>query len=93
MKFTLILVHKNRGVAGMLKEVKTFGEGDDPWLHAGVKGRPTGDNLEFTKTYDGNAKVDHDVIYEGRVSKSQNAVKGDWEIPDVWGAGFSMRKE
>lgn len=93
VKFTLILVHKGRGVAGFLREVKTFGEGNDPWLHAGIKGKLTGDNLKFTKAYDGTAKVDHDVLYDGRVSKSQNAVQGTWEIPDVWGSDFSMQKE
>jgi hypothetical protein len=95
VNFTLILVHKGGGLAGFLREVKTFGEGNDPWLHAGVKGSfdQAQDTLKFTKSYDGTAKVDHDVLYDGRVSKSRDAVKGRWEIPDVWGADFVMRKQ
>ena len=82
-------------MAGFLREVKTFGEGEDPWLHADVKGHFDADQatLNFTKSYDGTAAVDHDVLYDGQVSQDGDAVQGRWEIPDVWSSAFSMRKE
>ena len=94
VKFWMIVVRGGVEVVGFIKEPNTFGEGDDPWLHAVVKGRydPEERKLIFTKTYDGTSGINHDVSYEGRLSGDAAELSGTWDIPGVWNGKFTAQK-
>src|SRR5438094_172660 len=96
VSFTAIVVQRGENLTGEIKEPNTFGEQGDPWLHATVEGRfdPETRTLNFLKTYDGTAKVDHDVRYEGRLSADATQVEdGTWKIPDNGQGTFTLKKE
>ncbi len=94
VKFWMIVACFGKGVTGLVKEPNTFGEGDDPWLHALLKGHIDGETgrMTFTKTYDGTSGVDHEVKYEGRLSESATKLSGEWTMPDSWGGKFTAKK-
>lgn len=94
VKFSLYVVHKGARLAGFIKETKTFGEGEDPWLHATITGKlvPETGELSFIKTYDGTGKISHDVEYAGRVTDAGRTINGRWEAKRDWGSKFTLRK-
>jgi hypothetical protein len=86
--FAMILVHEGKEIVGMIKEPKTIGEGDDPWLHASLKGtyNDKTQEFEFTKKYDGTAKVSHSVQYSGLLSDDGKTVlNGEWKLGEATG--------
>lgn len=87
-------VWNGTGLTGHIKEPNTFGEGDDPYLHADVAINvdPEARTLSFTKKYDGTGKVAHEVNYSGLLSTDGARVSGKWEIPEVWGARFTLQR-
>lgn len=99
VKFRMVMIQDGNVVVGLIKEPNTFGKRkDEPWLHAGFKGRfdrQTG-KLTFTKTYDGTAGVDHSVEYKGSIARDGITIEGTWIIrhedkPDYSGR-FTLRK-
>jgi hypothetical protein len=94
VQFTLLMVRSGPGLAGFVKEANTFGQANDPWLHATIKGHFNANNrqLSFSKTYDGTANVGHDVTYRGSVSKEgpMSVVNGSWEIKNELSGTFSL---
>jgi hypothetical protein len=82
VKFQMAIVQDGNTIVGFMKEPNTFGRQDDPWLHAGFKGRfdaKTG-KVTFTKTYDGTAGQSHDVEYSGTMSKKDTLIEGTWDL-------------
>jgi hypothetical protein len=87
VNFNMILVHEGKGFTGFMKEPNTFGNGDEPWLQAGFKGRideETG-RLMITKTYDGTGGVSHAVEYSGMPARDGSKIEGSWTIGDFGG--------
>jgi hypothetical protein len=94
--FSMILIQDGKEISGFIREANSFGKKGDPFLHASFRGTYNEDNLriEFTKTYDGTASVDHDVKYTGRISGDASSVHdGKWVIPNSWGHEFVLNKE
>jgi hypothetical protein len=94
--FTLILIQEGDKVTGMIREPNSFGERPDPWLHATLDGRFSGDNreLSFTKTYDGTAGASHDVEYKAQIAADGNSVEsGTWTIPGAWSGTFTLKRK
>lgn len=93
-RFSLYVVHKGARLAGFIKEPKTFGEGEDPWLHATITGKvvPESGEFSFIKTYDGTGKISHDVEYTGRLTDAGRTLNGRWEVRSDWGGKFTLRK-
>ncbi len=94
VKFTMLLVHDRHGISGLIKEINTFGNKSEPWLHAGAKGsfdQKTG-KLTFIKTYDGTGGEIHDVDYVGSISKNGKKIEGTWNISDNEHGTFTIEK-
>lgn len=95
--FTMILIQKDGGITGSIREHRSdFGEGDDPWLHSTFKGKfnPVTREFLFLKTYDGTAKVEHDVEYRGTVTADGKSVLGGkWELGSEDSGTFSLEKK
>jgi len=94
VRFSLYMVHQGARLVGYIKEAKTFGEGDDPWLHAAVTGKvsPETGEISFIKTYDGTGNNWHGVEYSGRLAEAGRAINGRWEVSREWGGKFSLRR-
>lgn len=94
VKFWMIVVEANREFTGFVKEPNTFGKGNDPWLHAVLKGPydRRAREVMFIKTYDGTSDIDHDVTYRGRMAGEATELTGTWQIKEDWGGKFSARK-
>lgn len=94
VRFSMYVVHHGNRVAGFIKESKTFGEGEDPWLHASVHGKisPETGEVSWLKSYDGTGKIWHDVEYTGRFVEAGQAINGRWEVNPKWGGRFTLRK-
>lgn len=92
-RFWLVLLYDGEEVRGYLTEPNTFGQPEEPWLHALVKGTfdPDTGELVFTKEYDGTGDVDHTVEYRGQPADTDQSVSGSWTI-NGFGGTFEMQR-
>jgi hypothetical protein len=96
VNFTMILAQDGQDVVAFLKEPNTFGDTRSLYLYATCRGKFQEDTmrLAFTKTYDGTADVDHDVLYLGRVSADGTKIlSGGWKMREDWGGTFTLEKD
>lgn len=63
-------------------------------MYASIDGKVEADgSLSFKKTYDGTARVNHDVFYKGTLTTDLKKVTdGTWDIPRQWGGTFTFEK-
>jgi hypothetical protein len=94
VRFNMLVIHDRHGIAGVIKETNTFGNKNEPWLSARVRGKlneKTG-KLTFMKTYDGTAGEEHDVDYSGTVSADKKKVEGTWNLDEKAKGTFTIEK-
>lgn len=94
--FTMIVIQEGKRLSGLLREKNTFGDPQEPWLHAAFQGDfdATSRTIKFVKTYDGTAGVKHEVRYSGRISSDRTQiVAGRWEIPESIDGTFTLNKD
>ncbi len=93
--FTLVLVQDGKELSGIIQEPNTFGDMANPSLHATLKGtwNPETRTFQFTKTYDGTARVMHGVEYKGAFSEDGTKVDvGTWSLAILDGT-FKMKRD
>ena len=92
--FELLLIHKegDNSFRGEIKEPRTFGDDNGPWLHAEVVGtyHPEGHSITFKKQYDGTNGVNHAVLYSGDVTQDGTQINGTWKVSDDTSGKFTM---
>jgi hypothetical protein len=74
VKVRMVTVHHGQAVTGLMKEENNSEKNkDEPWLHAGFKGRfdEKAGKLTFTKSYDGTAGEDREVDAAADVVKQE----------------------
>jgi hypothetical protein len=94
VNFSMIVVHDGADIMGLMKEPNTFGNQDEPWLHAGFKGRvDENGKMLFIKTYDGTAGVEHSIHYGGTPSADKAKVDGSWGFSETRDGGqFTLQR-
>jgi len=87
VNFEMVLIQNGGTVVGFMKEPNTFGERQEPFLHAAFKGKYDEQTRKLTvvKTYDGTAGPKHDVEYAGDVAQAGNKIEGKWDIGGLSG--------
>jgi hypothetical protein len=97
VEFELLLLYdvKTGKLAGHIREPRSFGQGANPWTHAGVRGafdveRRT---LTFTKQYDGANGIHHAVRYLGQLAADGKSVAGTWSIDALNSGKFELHRE
>jgi hypothetical protein len=90
VKFQLDATVRNGRLSGQLSEPNTFGDKSAAVLYAVVVGTVDGTSVRFTKRYDGSGGASHEVLYEGRLDRNAQTVRGQWRIQDVSGP-FEMK--
>ena len=94
VSFTAIMVIEDGSIIGMMREPKTFGDGEMPYLYADIIGTISSDgNVKFVKTYDGTGDVSHSVNYEGKMNFNNKSITGVWIIEEDWTGSFEMQKK
>jgi hypothetical protein len=94
--FSFLVIQDGSSISGFIKERNTFGENDDPFLHASFRGSYDEGTLKFSfrKTYDGTSNIDHDVLYWGSMSSDESSViDGQWQIRADWADSFKLTKD
>jgi hypothetical protein len=93
VRFNMLLVYDRHGITGVIKETNTFGNKNEPWLSARVRGKldKTG-TFSFVKTYDGTAGEEHDADYTGTVSEDKKKVEGTWTLDDKAKGRFTIER-
>ncbi len=92
VRFRLNLVQDGSKISLNVKEPKTFGGEDAPFLFAFGTGQydPSSREIKFTKTYDGASGASHSVEYTGTISEDGNKIEGTW---DIGGAGGTFKAQ
>ncbi len=94
--FKVLIVQEGDGVVGFMKEPNTFGKrGEEPYLHALLKGRldRQSGKLTFTKTYDGTEDIDHNVEYSGEGNGDRSSFSGSWSLADGFSGRFTLSRQ
>ncbi len=87
--FTATLLENGAWVSGSVHEV-AYDDTGAVEVFATLLGTREGASVSFTKTYDGSAGWNHDVVYAGTVSDDGTEIEGTWNIPGVWSGKFLM---
>jgi tetratricopeptide (TPR) repeat protein len=93
VRFRLYFVQNGSKISLNVKEPKTFGAGNAPFLYAFGTGQydPATRELKFTKTYDGTSGVSHSVEYTGTISEDGKKIEGNWSIGGPGGTFKAQR--
>lgn len=78
-------------LSGTIMEPNTMGRSSDE-LQALVNGNRNGQEVDFTKTYDGASDAAHSVDYVGRLSGDGRTVRGVWSMEGLDGT-FEMHRD
>jgi hypothetical protein len=78
-------------LSGTIIEPNTMGRSSDS-LEAILSGSRHGEQVDFTKAYDGASDAAHAVDYVGRLSGDGNTISGVWSLADLDGT-FEMYRE
>ncbi len=89
----MVITHQERNAfSGFIKEPQTFGKRHARFLTADVEGRIERDNsIEFVKQYTGKGRVDHKVIYKGKIRRG--SIEGRWFTPHKGSGAFRIQRE
>jgi hypothetical protein len=84
--FDITLVQRGGALTGTTVEVNGFGDMKKSlFLTANIAGTVRGDEVRFTKTYDGAGDVSHSVQYVGRVDASGRHIRGTYSAEGATG--------
>jgi hypothetical protein len=90
--FVATLIDHGRAFSGATHEAERGEDGFPLTLFAMVDGGRIGQEIHFTKTYDGSGGWSHTVTYEGRLDEPGLEIEGTWSIPpSEHGPGASGR--
>lgn len=90
VKFEMDLTFSQGRVTGFIVEPNTFGDKSSANLYASFSGKVAGNMVEWTKTYDGTAGINHSVLYRGTLDRAQRRIKGRWSIGADWSGDFNI---
>jgi uncharacterized caspase-like protein len=88
--FTQQLTVSQGLVTGFISEPNTFGDATSKNLYATFSGMIDGNEIAWTKTYDGTAGVSHSVIYQGILDRKGRTITGEWSVPGSWKGPFRL---
>jgi hypothetical protein len=88
VRFAMRIAQNGNAFSASTREPNTFAENDpkvnpnEPYLYARCVGRfsPGTGGVDWTKTYDGTANVDHAVQYAGTLDRGQTSIDGTWRL-------------
>lgn len=78
---------------GSLQEPNILQRGPGGVVTADIDGVRTGQNVAFTKFYDGSGGMHHAVRYEGTADANLTRIDGTWRIPGDWSGTFFMVRD
>ena len=88
--FEMDLTFSQGQITGFVTEPNTFGAKTSANLYATFSGTVVGNSVEWTKTYDGTAGVNHSVSYSGTLDRRNGRIEGRWEIRNDWSGDFQI---
>jgi hypothetical protein len=88
--FTATLIETGRSISGSTSEIWPSGPLAGNTVIAMLMGQRSGQIITFTKTYEGPAKPNHSVEYEGALTGDFLEIEGRWFIPGSWAGRFLM---
>ncbi len=88
--FTATLLESGSWLSGSIHEIAQEHGGVDVEVYATLLGTRRGQDVDFTKTYDGTRGWTHTVSYAGLLSDDATEIEGTWLVPGVWAGKFLM---
>ena len=88
--FTATLLESGSWLSGSIHEMAREEDGAPVEVYATLLGGRTGQDVHFTKTYDGANGWSHAVAYQGLLSDDATEIEGRWSVPGVWSGKFLM---
>lgn len=88
--FVATLVSFGQSFSGTTHEALEGRRGAPLQLFASVDGSVAGQDVSFTKIYDGTANWNHSVNYDGTLSADGTEIEGTWSIRNEWSGTFLM---
>jgi len=67
-------------LSGLISEPNSFDAEAGPLLTSVVSGQAGTADVSFTKTYVGEGRAQHSIIYEGKISDNATRISGRWKI-------------
>lgn len=90
VEFEMDLTFSQGRITGFVSEPNTFGNRTSAKLYATFDGTVSGNQVEWTKTYDGTGGVNHSVIYRGTIDRQARRIEGRWIIRSDWSGDFNI---
>jgi hypothetical protein len=88
--FSATLIETPGSLGGSTSEIWRHGPRAGETVLATLSGSRSGNNVRFTKTYEGPEKPNHSVEYEGIVGEDFLEIEGRWFVPGNWAGRFLM---
>jgi hypothetical protein len=88
--FSATLIESGATISGSTSEIWASGARAGETVLAMLSGHRNGQSVAFTKTYEGPAKPNHSVEYEGTLTDDCLEIEGRWSISASWGGQFLM---
>jgi len=79
--------------AGDIQEPNLLRPHLGPVTSSNIEGVRTGQDVSFTKFYDGSGGQQHAVRYEGTANETLTRIEGRWSIPNQWSGTFFMARD
>lgn len=90
VSFTAAMLESGSWLSGSIHEVAQEEDGAAVEVQATLLGGRTGQDVHFTKTYDGTNAWSHAVAYVGLLNDDATEIEGRWSIPGIWSGKFLM---
>ena len=91
VSFDADITDKSGQIRGIISEPNSFDEQAGPLLTAALAGQVSGAYVNFTKTYVGEGRAQHSLIYEGRLLEDDNRIIGTWRT-GMFSGEFEMNR-
>ncbi len=91
--FEMDLTFSQSNISGFISEPNTFGNKSSANLYASFEGGALGNDLSWTKTYDGTGGISHSITYEGKLDRRAKRIEGKWSFPGNWSGRFVITRK
>jgi hypothetical protein len=87
--FSSVIIFEGSIFYGIVKEPKTFGNYNIPYIYSEIEGSISQDNkISFTKK---SKYYTHTLFYTGQIDMNTRRISGKWSIPGSWSGKFNMQ--
>lgn len=91
--FNAQIEERGGAFTGALQEPNVYGFAPGSVITADIEGVRAGQEVVFTKFYDGSGGMAHAVRYQGTADASLMRIDGTWSIPGDWSGTFFMVRD